>query len=69
MQEVLYLIYTGNFYFWILLPGREMYFLGLALSNTTGIGLAYHEPKKDNATLTGYRVLIITFIGFLLSCL
>jgi hypothetical protein len=29
MQEVLYLTNTGNFYFWILLPGRERYFLGL----------------------------------------
>jgi hypothetical protein len=32
MQEVLYLTYTGNFYFWILLPGREIYFLGLIQS-------------------------------------
>ena len=30
MQEVLYLTaYTWNFYFWILLSGREVYFLGL----------------------------------------
>ena len=29
MQEVLYFTYTGNFYVWILLPGREIYFLGL----------------------------------------
>jgi hypothetical protein len=29
MREVLYLTYTGNFYFWILLPGREIYFLDL----------------------------------------
>jgi hypothetical protein len=28
MQDVLYLTYTGNFYFWNLLPGREMYYLG-----------------------------------------
>ena len=26
------LIYTGNFNFWILLPGREIYFLGLLTS-------------------------------------
>ena len=31
MQEVLCLTYTGNFYFWGLMPGREIYFLGLAL--------------------------------------
>ena len=29
MQEVLYLANTGNFYIWIVLPGREIYFLGL----------------------------------------
>ena len=27
-QEVLYLTYTEDFYSWILLPGREIYFLG-----------------------------------------
>ena len=29
MQEVLIMTCTGNFYFSILLPGREIYFLGL----------------------------------------
>jgi hypothetical protein len=29
MQENLYLTFTGNFYFRILLPRREIYFLGL----------------------------------------
>ena len=29
LHEILYLTYTGNFYFLILLPGREIYFLGL----------------------------------------
>jgi hypothetical protein len=29
MQEVLYLTYTEIFYFWILLPGREIYRPGL----------------------------------------
>jgi hypothetical protein len=32
MQEVLYFTYTGNFFFWILLPGREIYFLGLPIA-------------------------------------
>jgi hypothetical protein len=32
MQEVLYLTSTGNFYFWILLPAREVYFLGLTFT-------------------------------------
>ena len=31
MQKVLYLAYTGNFYFWNLLRGRVIDFLGLAM--------------------------------------
>ncbi len=32
MQEVLFMTCTGNFYFSILLPGREIYFLGQGLA-------------------------------------
>ena len=46
MQEVLYLTYTGNFYFWILLPGREIYFLGLPI---------YNQPKKLNTLCWKYH--------------
>jgi hypothetical protein len=31
IQEILYLTYTGNLDFWILLPGREINFLGLVV--------------------------------------
>jgi hypothetical protein len=50
MQEVLYFTYTGNFFFWILLPGREIYFLGLPIAP---------PPKKK--THTCIHLLMQTF--------
>jgi hypothetical protein len=37
MQDVLYFTYTGNFYFCLLLPRREIYFLGLLMSFTINL--------------------------------
>ena len=59
--------YAGSFIFDL---HREFLFLDFAARKRNVFSRpGTYEPKKDNATLTGYRVLIITFIGFLLSCL
>jgi hypothetical protein len=46
MQEVLYLTYTGNFYFWVLLPGREIYFQGLPSPSKGGTKGNFSKIQK-----------------------
>jgi hypothetical protein len=55
MQDVLYLTWTGNFYFWILLPGREIYFLRLVITLPQS-----HKKNPFKVAYTGPLFLCFT---------